>query len=429
MIPVPEIEKCLQVAVEAQILSGTEGGAEQYLIGLISGLGRLSIGKEQYTIATAGDDVKWIRPYAGANTRILPAPGHMSTSAPARLVRAVRRRAGASLRGLGLITRPETKQMLEIPRSDGFYESIPADVLHITYPYHFVSSSIPTVYTVHDLQHRHLPEYFPERALSFREYMYPAAFAASRAIVAISHWVKDDLIRQYNVPAEKVYTIPSAAPMEAYSPVTKECLARARTRFRLPESFLLYPALTYRHKNHIRLMEAIALLRDRDGLRLNLICTGAQKLHWPAIESRLKELDLASQVRFLGFVRSDELRCLFHLTDLLVLPSMFEGVGIPLLEAFREGTAVACSDIPAFQEYGGDAPAFFDYRSVEQIAEVLRRICTNKEALLGLRERSRKRRDLYSWERSAAMYRAVYRKVGECALTDEDRSLLSACQQ
>src|SRR5262249_46648705 len=157
-----------------------------------------------------------------------------------------------------------------------------------------------------------------------------------------------DLMQQYGVPREKIYTIPHAAPTEAYRPIRSEFLSDMRKRLSLPDAFMLCPALTYAHKNHIRLLEAIALRRDRDGLRLNLVCAGAKKLHWPAVEKRLLELGLESQVRFLGFVSTDELQCLFRLCDFVVLPSMFEGVGLPLLEAFREGTGIVCSDIPAF---------------------------------------------------------------------------------
>jgi glycosyltransferase involved in cell wall biosynthesis len=419
----------LRVAIDAQIISGLEGGAEQYLIGLTHGLGQLEGDGHRYDVVTANRDVRWIESHLGANTSIVPAPPP-SPLWQDRLPSFVRRPLGIARRGLRrLLKGPPPKRPLQVPASDGLYESLGPDVLHITYPSHFVTTSIPIVYTVHDLQHRHLPEYFDEDSLKWREFTYPAAFEGSEAIIAISRWVRDDLVFQYRVPPEKIFAIPSASPGDAYRPVTPEALKQVQKKLDLPESFLLYPARTYAHKNHIRLIEAIALLRDRDNVRLNLICTGAQHFHWPFIKKRVRELKLESQVRFLGFIGSDELRCLFHLADMLVFPSLFEGAGIPLLEAFGEGTAVVCSDIPPFREYGADAPLYFDPRSVDEMAGMLRRTSSDKELLSKLRNKSRQRGLLYSWEKSAAMYRAVYRKVGGVSLTPEDQLLLQQCQQ
>jgi len=422
----------LRVAIEAEIESGTEGGAEQFLIGLTHGLGHINDDGAEYLVLTAGCDSEWIEPYAGPNMRIVQVPGYRSRPKhwPGRLLRQMRRPAGAAWRRVRRAVKgPSPVQPPTVPFSKGFYEYLQPDILHITYPLHFCISSIPTIYTIHDLQHRHLPEFFSDEHMKWRELLYPAAFAGSQAVVAIADWVKEDLVRQYGVPRDKIYTIPQAPPTEAYSRVTTESLRRVEKKFRLPDSFMLYPAMTYGHKNHIRLLEAIALLRDRDGLRLNLICTGAQRLHWPEVERRLEELNLASQVRFLGFIATDELRALFRLADFLVFPSLFEGAGLPLLEAFREGTAVACSDIPAFREYGGDAPLFFDCLSVAGMAEALRRVATSQELRMELKKRGSEQVKLYSWGRSAAMYRAVYRKVGRVSLTEQDQDLLSKCQR
>lgn len=433
----PRMQGCgngqsLRVAIEAEIVSGTEGGGEQFLIGLAHGIGGLTDDRSQYSIMTAGEHSDWIRPYIGSNTHIVPVPGHVSPPRHrlGRLLRAMRRPAGAARRRVRrLLKGPPPPRVWSVPCSTGFYESIEPDVIHITYPLHFFTSKVPTIYTMHDLMHRHLPELFSKDHLNMRETLYPTGFAYSEAIVTSSRWVKEDLIRQYGVPSEKIYVVPLAAPTATYRPLTEEMLVAAKKKFRLPQSFMLYPALTYASKGHIPLIEAIALLRDRDGMKLNLICPGPQKLHWPVIQKRLNELQLQSQVRFLGFIGAEDLRCLFHLTDFLALPTQFEGVGLPLLEAFSEGTAVVCSDIPAFREYGGDAPLFFNCRSTEAIAEAIRRAAADAELRAELRTRSRQREGLYSWSKCAAMYRAVYRVVTGAHLSDEHQALLSECQR
>lgn len=420
--------RTLKVVVEAAVESSDHGGIEPYLLGLLSGLGRLS-GAEKYTIVISGQSPNWLKAYLGTNQSIVSSP-----KPDVGLVEKLKRALGPLRRPTGRLFRAASGQkrsVLPNPRaatSDGFWEGLGGDLLHITYPLHYVQAMVPTVFTLHDLQHRHLPEFFSSGHLAWREAVYPVAFRHSRAIVAVSHWVKKDIIEQYGVESEKIYVIPNAPGTEAYPPVDEATVVATAVKFGLPKSFVLYPALTYQHKNHIRLLEAVALLRDRDGLHLNLVCTGKQKLHWPHIKKRLHELGLSKQVRFLGFIESLELRSIFHLAEFLVFPSLFEGAGIPLVEAFLEGLPAACSNIPAFREYGGDSPLFFDPYSVESIAEVMRRMALDAELRQDLRERGRLRSHIYTWEASARKYLAVYRKVGGAQLSLEDERLLAECR-
>jgi glycosyltransferase involved in cell wall biosynthesis len=421
-----------KIVIDAAVEAGFDGGIDQYLIGLVHGLGQLVHGPEEYTVVESAHSAGWLSAYMGTNQRSASHP--CSTPAPAerlkQLLGPMRRPAGVLWRrvrrGCGL--RP-TDVEPHLSESNGFWESLQGGLLHITYPLHFARAAVPTVLTLYDLQHRHLAEFFPPAHLQWREIVYPVAFQHSWAIVTISDFVRNDLIRQYGVPEHKIFVIPIASPMEAYEPVdsaTSESIAR---RLRLPPSYILYPALTYEHKNHIRLLEAIALLRDRDGLRLNLVCTGRQKLHWPKIRRRLSELNLAEQVRFVGFVSIAELRAIFARAQYLVFPSLFEGAGIPLLEAFGEGLPVTCSDIPAFREYGGSAPLYFNPTSVEEIAAALKRMNADRELRDELRERGNCRKRLFSWMKSAESYRAVYRLTMGNDLSDRDRALLGAARK
>lgn len=423
--------QALRIVLEAAAEPGDHGGIEPYVLGLLNGLGKLTGGSEEYVVVTPWRSPNWPSAYLGANQRIVSTrkpqigPTERFKSALGPLRKLMGRFYRAALGHNGSVSLNPALPRTET--SDVFWEELGGDLLHITYPLHFVEAKMPTVFTLHDLQHRHLPEFFSSGHLAWREAVYPVALRHSRAVVTVSHWVKKDIIRQYGVESEKIYVIPNAPGTETYAPVDAATREATAVKFGLPESFMLYPALTYQHKNHVRLLEAIALLRDRDGLRLNLICTGKQSLHWPLIKKRLHELDLSKQVRFLGFVSAQQLRAIFHLAQFLVFPSLFEGAGIPLIEAFLEGVPAACSDIPPFREYGGDATLFFDPQSVENIAEALRRMALETELRRDLRERGLRRSHLYSWEASAKKYRAVYRKVGGAPLSAEDEGLLAEC--
>lgn len=157
------------------------------------------------------------------------------------------------------------------------------------------------------------------------------------------------------------------------------------------------------------------------------MCTGTQNQFWPNIERRRRELKLEGQVRFLGFVQPAELRALYHLSEFVVLPSLFEGGGFPVLEAFREGAPVACSAATALPEYGGDAVLLFDASSVDSIAGALRRMHAEPSLRLSLRRRGAERIRCFPWDRTARAYRALYRKAAGRQLSDEERRLLEEC--
>src|SRR5262249_38685844 len=165
-------------------------------------------------VGPAGDEKDGFRPYVGVNTRLVAAPGHRARPRTwaGRKLRQVRKPLGKVWRkARGMIIPPAEIRPRPKPLSSGFYESLTPNVLHITYPLHFICCDVPTVFTIHDLQHRHLPEFFSEEHLEWREMLYPLAFQESRAIVTIAKWVTVDLMQQYGVPREKIYTIPHAA--------------------------------------------------------------------------------------------------------------------------------------------------------------------------------------------------------------------------
>src|SRR5262249_24210696 len=151
-------------------------------------------------------------------------------------------------------------------------------------------------------------------------------------------------------------------------------LADARDRLSLPSEFLLYPAQTWPHKNHERLFEALALIRDRDGVRVAIVCPGRQNEGFPAAWKRAEDLEAADQVLFPGFVTPVELRSLYRLALGLVFPSRFEGWGMPVSEALSAGLPVASSTATGLGDVVGDAGLLFDPDDPEAIANAVRRV-------------------------------------------------------
>lgn len=420
--------RALSVAINAQLLPGGEvGGVDQFTMGLIHSLGRLQDGPEQYSIIAHWLDPGYLAPYIGPNQRIVPGPRGTRTQLAKRRARLALGPVYALGRKVWRAARPAASAEsfpAQVPESQGFFESLDVDLVHFPYQ-KFVRCNLPTIFNPHDLQHLHHPEFFTPDQIAWRETLYRAACREAQAVAVDSNCGKDDVVNFYSVHPAILYVIPPGPATGLYEAVDHASVASVRRKFRLPESFALYPAQTWPHKNHMRLLEALALLRDRDRLTISLVCTGVKNEHWPNVRQHMRELRLQDSVRFLGFVGTTEMRALYRLAQFVIFPSLFEGAGLPVLEAFAEGAPVACSAVTSLVEYGGDAVLPLDPTSVEGIAEAIRRMAADAGLRASLRERGLARARLFSWERAAKAYRALYRKVAGRPLSEEDMQLLS----
>jgi glycosyltransferase involved in cell wall biosynthesis len=380
---------------------------------LAAGLRDEAGGAFAYTVVAAAHAREWLRPFLGPDHDIVSRPREDASSAAEGLKRwlgSARGPAGRIWRQTRRLAGQPVAERVQpaIVRSDGFLESLQPDVVHFPYVAHYEHSALPTVLTMHDLQHRHFPEFFSASHLAWREEAYPAALAHAAVVVADSDFVKDDIVRQYGVPAGKVVTIRLASSLGFHPRPSPEFCDRLRARWNLPDSFALYPAMTNGHKNHARLLDAVAALRD-SGHVVHVVCSGRQAHVWPSIQKRLHDLRLEGQVRFTGFVAAEELLALYRLAQFVVFPSLFEGAGLPVLEAMEQGVPVACSAIPPLREYAGDAALYFDPARPGEIAEALHRMSTDAAGRDAFREAAGQRAALFTPPAMARRHHAVYR--------------------
>lgn len=414
------------MAINAQLRPGTgAGGVETVLIELVTALARLD-GPEEYIFIGHWRETDWLKPYLGANQRIVPGPREPRL---AGIPLETLYRATKPLRPLTrvlsrLILRSATEPYRRaVPISDGFYESLGCAVVHFPFQ-SFVSCALPCVYNPHDLQHLHLPQFFPPEVIAWREALYRAACRQARTVVVASQWTRQDVIKHYDVNPDKVQVIPWALPSHTRREMTASELDSVREKYDLKEPFALYPAATWEHKNHLRLLEALALLRERDGLKVNLICTGYQTDFWPRIERRLRELRLERQAKFLGAIPLADLEAVYRLSLFVVIPTLFEAASAPLFEAWRDGIPVACSAVTALPEQAGGGALLFDPTSVESIAAAILAMEKDADLRQDLRRRAAQRAQNFSQERTGKAYRAVYRRAAGLNLNEEDERLL-----
>jgi glycosyltransferase involved in cell wall biosynthesis len=295
--------------------------------------------------------------------------------------------------------------------------------MHFTFQSAF-KTDVPSIYHPWDLQHLHLPSLFPEHERLIRDHKFRTYCNQAQVVSVASRWMKKELVKHLGLQQSKVKVIPMAPSIDAYPAPIEEDLSTARQKFGLPESFLFYPAKTWGHKNHMGLCEALAILRAQHGLVPPLICSGGETPFFPKLRDRMKELDLTSQVRFIGFVTPLELLCLYRLSRCVIFPSKYEGWGLPITEAMRLGVPVACSALPVLREQAGDAGVFFDPDDPHAIAGAIGRLWTEEDLHKSLSEKGIAQASQFSWDRTARIFRAHYRMLAGRPLTEEDTYLL-----
>jgi len=414
----------MRIVLDARLGSGESGGVESVIIGLAYGLSSLDDADDDYLFHVWEDSAEWLAPYVGGPCTLLPSrprPQQQSSSTKA-LVKRLLPGTSALARTVRSLHGPAPP---EPERSDGTVEATGADLVHFPTQRAFISS-LPTIYHPHDLQHRHFPQYFTPEQLAVRELVW-ATYVRQATLVAVSSsWVKSDVVAQLGVPPENIAVVPLAPVTSAYGEPTPDDLARVRLEYQLPDRFAFYPAQTWPHKNHLTLLEALALLRATRDLVVPLVFSGRRNEFYGTIERAIERLGLRDSVRFCDFVSPRDLQCLYKLATAVVIPTKFEAASGPLWEAFLSGAPVACSNVTSLPEQAGDAALLFDPSSPVEIAEAVRRLWTDARLRATLADRGHASVRRFSWQRTARHFRAHYRRIAGRSLTAADAGLLAA---
>ena len=257
---------------------------------------------------------------------------------------------------------------------------------------------IPAVNTVHDIQHAHYPQFFSYRE-RFRRWRRekPSIFRAD-AVIAVSEHTRRSLLEAYALPMEKVVTVYSGVDYDYFGEFSKQEVARVRKKYRLPEIFIFYPARFWPHKNHTQLFAALRLLQTQHQNPVRLILCGEPRTAGVKLESHS---GLTDQVQTLGYVPDADLRALLHAAAVLVFPSLYEGFGLPVLEAMAAGCPVACSNLTALPEIAEECALYFDPHDPEDIASSLQRLLTDETLRTELVQQGKNRARMFPWEKTA----------------------------
>jgi glycosyltransferase involved in cell wall biosynthesis len=270
-----------------------------------------------------------------------------------------------------------------------------------------------SVVTIHDCIHLMFPEYLPGRMAHgyARASLWLAAHRSNR-ILTVSESSKSDILRRFRVPADKITVVYNAIDEHLSETPPPEAFDRVRVRYQLRDPFALYVGNIKPHKNLERLIDAFDRLRREPGFdALKLVIIGDEISKYQGLRRAVHQHKLHKHVRFFGFVPTDTLSVLYRLASVFVFPSLYEGFGLPPLEAMASGTPVVTSNLSSLPEVVGDAAVLVDPYDPDSIADGMKRVLTDKELRATLRERGLAKVREYSWEQSAARIREVYEEV------------------
>jgi glycosyltransferase involved in cell wall biosynthesis len=269
-----------------------------------------------------------------------------------------------------------------------------------------------SVVTIHDCIHLRFPQYLPNRlAYAYARSSLWFATHRSNRVLTVSEASKRDILRYYRVPENKIDVIYNAIDERFGEAPAPDEVERVRERYQLNDPFVLYAGNIKPHKNLERLIEAFHTLR-RDGLdSVKLLIIGDEISKYATLRRAVHKYKLHKHVRFFGFVPDKTLAVLYRLAGVFVFPSLYEGFGLPPLEAMASGTPVITSNVSSLPEVVGDAALLIDPYDPDAIACAMRRVLTEPALREDLRQRGFQRVKEFSWDRSVRRVHEIYEEV------------------
>jgi glycosyltransferase involved in cell wall biosynthesis len=267
----------------------------------------------------------------------------------------------------------------------------------------------PAVVTVYDLSFVHYPETFTGGRRAYLKLFTRLSCRRAQRIIAISESTRRDIVQQWGIPAAKIsVAYPGVGGEFACLPADQ--VAAFRQRRQLPDPFILHVGTLQPRKNLVRLVRAVGRLRD-GGLDATLVLAGGPGWLYSEILKEIERLNLQQSVLLPGYVPADELVEWYNAAAVLAYPSLYEGFGLPVVEAMACGTPVVTTSASSMPEAAGDATLQVDPHDTEALAEALRRVLTDQSLRNELRQRGVAQAARFTWRETAAATADVYRQV------------------
>jgi glycosyltransferase involved in cell wall biosynthesis len=289
-------------------------------------------------------------------------------------------------------------------------DEVRADVAHFTNGMVPLGCGAARVVTIHDMSLTLFPQCHPLRRLIINRPLLNVAARVADAIVTVSHSARRDLLRLHGVAPERVTVVHEAAG-PGFEPIAdRSRLARIRMRYALPERFVLYVGAIEPRKNLPRLMDAFAAARAR-GMPHELVCVGPYGWSSRDLYEQIDRLGLRRVVHFTGYVPVEDLPVIYNLGELFVFPSLYEGFGLPVVEAMACGTPVITANTSSLEEIAGGAAETVDPHDTDALSAAMTVVAGDGERRRDLSARGLARAREFSWSRTARQMLGLYARA------------------
>lgn len=378
---------------------GGGGGLDIYTRGLVEALSDHTSGQNTYVIITTeGAAASWA-------SRVWPAHIHFANvllQAPARTRTELLR--DAMRRGVGLPSLPRHGEEYTAQQIDGLNLNLLHYPSTVIFPFPVRTRCVLTFF---DMQHEYYPQFFIEDEHAARARAFRPSVDKAAHLVVPSDYTGRTLRDKYAVPPEKMSLIPVGISDDFRRREAVE-VERVRAKYRLPDEFIFYPANPWQHKNHARLMAALRIYWERHGDCPWLVLTGRLRGERREAMSPAIAAGVEDRVIDLAFVEPSDLPTLYSAAALMVFPSLFEGFGIPLVEAMACGCPIAAADATSIPEVTNGAALLFDPLDPQAIADRLHELLHNQEMRAALTTRGLQQIERFDWRKAVVALEAVY---------------------
>lgn len=409
------MDRKLRIAIDCRI-SDSQLGIGTAVLALAKALSDSDAKGQEYTFIVREDMRDWLAAYVYGPCCLAGIPASKLSIVKTAL------RPIAPLR---ILWQKAYKSIAHVPASDGYVESHGFDLVHFPTPMGYLTD-LPTIYQPWDLQHLHYPQFFSEADFELRERQYRAFCNRAAYVCVQSEWTKLDVVKRYELAAEKVIVIPWGSVFDAYKTPTAEVILAVAAKYALPERFFFYPAATWPHKNHEVILRALRCLKDEDGSAPHVYFSGSTKGHRATLDKLASDLGVAERVHFLGFLTPEELQSVFSAATAMVFASKFEGFGLPILEAYHARLPVICSNATTLPEVARDGALYFDPDSPEELAKLMKAILDAPEMRQDLIEKGIEVLSCSTISDTAAGFQALYEKTIRMSSPELDASARTA---
>jgi glycosyltransferase involved in cell wall biosynthesis len=401
----------IKILIDARVSDDLAGGVKKAIQGTAQCFKFANFNDLEFTFLLDSPSNDWLLSYAPVKSKyiLLESKSNFRKGA-SKILRQIRKIEF----GDRFLSRLRAKGLMEyrIPACPQVVDYLNFDLVHFPTQFGF-ETRIPSLYQPHDFQHKEFPEFFQSETLLLREIGMRTMMEQSTLIALGTQWTINDLVKHYPEFAFKTINLP-------VFPRLLPTISDADLNVEKPQyEYILYPAMNWPHKNHIRLLEAFQIV-VRQYPELKLVLTGGDFRGDKNFSRKIEELDLQNSVSMTGYLSESELASMYENAKVVVVPSLFESESLPIWEAFRFGIPVAASNVTALPAQVGNAAILFNPFEVREIAESIIRIISTKSLQLELSNNGLERYLQLTPINTAIAYRFAYRRILKLKFDETD---------